>query len=91
MERQDSPARWRDMPVQEISASSALERVAYNPAAGELSVWFTGGRRYIYAGVPAELYRALCAAESAGAFVNARIKGRFACRSDPRRRRYYED
>ena len=76
------------MPVQEMRASSAIERVAYNPATRELSIWFAGRHRYVYSDVPAELYHALCDAESAGSFVNAQVKGRFECRCDPPRRRY---
>jgi hypothetical protein len=79
------------MPVQEIRTSSAIDRVGYNPRTRDLSVWFKGGRRYIYAEVPAILYDELCAACSIGAFVNSAIKGRFACRSEPPRRRYGDD
>ena len=76
------------MPVQEMRSSSAIERVGYNPAPRDLSIWFSGGRRYIYADVPIELYRSLCEAPSAGRFVNGEVKGRFECRCDPPRRRY---
>ncbi|MFA9200715.1 MAG: KTSC domain-containing protein [Cypionkella sp.] len=76
------------MPVREIRTSSAIERVAYSADKRELSVWFAGGRRYIYAGVPREIYDGLCAAPSAGRFVNERVKGRFPCRCEPPRRRY---
>jgi hypothetical protein len=58
------------MPVQEMRRSSAIERVAYSEAARELSIWFAGGRRYIYSDVPSWVYRELCAARSAGQFVN---------------------
>lgn len=78
------------MPVQEMQKSSAIERVGYNTATGELSIWFTGGRRYIYSGVPADLYRELCEARSAGQFVNAVVKGRYPCRCEPPRRRYFD-
>ena len=76
------------MPVQEMRASSAIERVAYNPATRDLSIWFSGRRRYIYSDVPPEVYRSLCEAQSAGRYVNAEVKGRFECRCDPPRRRY---
>ena len=76
------------MPVQEMRASSAIELVGYNPITRELSIWFAGHRRYIYSDVPAEIYHALCDAGSAGGFINAEVKGRFACRCDPPRRRY---
>jgi hypothetical protein len=77
------------MPVQQIRNSSAIERVGYNDDKRELGVWFAGGRRYIYSGVPREVYNALCAAPSAGRFVNTAIKGRFPCRCEPPRRRYF--
>lgn len=76
------------MPVREMKASSAIERVGYNPDTRDLSIWFKGRRRYIYADVPADVYRSLCEAQSAGQFVNQAVKGRFACRPDPPRRRY---
>jgi hypothetical protein len=76
------------MPVQEMRASAAIQRVAYNSATRDLSVWFNGRRRYIYSDVPPDLYRSLCEASSAGRFVNAMIKGRFECRCDPPRRCY---
>ena len=47
-----------------------------------------GRRRYIYSGVPADVYHALCDAESAGRFINGSVKGRYECRCDPPRRRY---
>jgi hypothetical protein len=78
------------MPVQELHRSSAIERVAYNGATCELSIWFSGGRRYIYSDVEPEVYRALCEARSAGQYVNSAVKGRYACRCEPPRRRYFD-
>lgn len=77
------------MPVQEMRRSSAIERVAYNRETRDLSVWFGGNRRYIYADVPPDIYGSLCTAPSAGRFVNAAIKGRYKCRPDPPRPRYF--
>lgn len=79
------------MPVQEMRRSSAIERVAYSETARELSIWFAGGRRYIYADVPPWVYRELCAARSAGQFVNQTVKGRYPCRCEPPRRRYFDE
>lgn len=90
MEHQDSRRLPGIMPVQELRKSSAIERVAYNPVTRELSIWFSGARRYIYSDVPSDLYEALCEAGSAGGFVNDRVKGRYACRCDPPRWRYYD-
>ena len=76
------------MPFREMRASSAIERVGYNPVTHELSIWFAGRRRYIYSDVPAEVYHALSHAESAGSYVSRAVKGRYPCRCDPPRRRY---
>jgi hypothetical protein len=76
------------MRAQRIQGSSAIDRVAYDQATNALSIWFKGGRRYIYSLVPKSLYDELCRASSAGAFVNACIKGRFPCRAEPPRRVY---
>lgn len=73
------------MPVKEITTSSAIERVGYNAEARRLSIWFKGGRRYVYAEVPHEVYDELCAASSAGRFVCERVKGWFE-RTDPKPR-----
>lgn len=80
--------RCQGMPVQEIRSSSAIERVAYDEVTRNLSVWFKGGRRYIYADVPAHLYEALTSATSLGAFVNSWVKGIFSCRREPAQRVY---
>lgn len=76
------------MAVQELRKSSAIEQVAYSDSARTLSVWFNGGRLYVYADVPRAIYDELCAAPSAGRFVNQRIKGRFRCHSLPPRNRF---
>ena len=78
------------MPVQEMRRSSAIQRVGYNPATRELSIWFSGGRRYVYSAVPSLVYHELCEAPSAGQFVNDRVKGRYPCRCEPPRRRYFD-
>jgi hypothetical protein len=59
------------------TASSAIARIDYNATARELHVTFTSGRRYSYAGVPAEVYFQFCRAASKGAFFNAMIKDRY--------------
>jgi hypothetical protein len=67
------------MPVQELPRSSAIERVGYNDQTRRLSIWFKGGRRYVYADVPREVYDELCNAGSAGRAVNDLVKGRYSC------------
>jgi hypothetical protein len=78
------------MPVQQFTSSSAIERVAYNPGANRLSIWFKGGRRYVYADVPRTVYDELCQASSAGRYVCERVKGKFA-RIEPKARFVFDD
>jgi hypothetical protein len=69
-------------------ASSAIDRAIYDPDKLRLDIRFSGGDRYSYFDVPAEVYDALCAAESAGEFVNRFIKPHFRCEIEPGRRRF---
>ena len=69
-------------------ASSMIERICYDDDEGSLSIRFRETGRYLYHGVPAELYEGLKAAPSAGRYFNERIKGRFRCEFDPDRRRF---
>ena len=55
--------------------SSSLASVGYDPASHTLEVEFQGGRVYRYFGVPPARYRDLLRADSAGRFLNTRIKG----------------
>jgi hypothetical protein len=65
----------------EVSMSSVIRHIHYRPEVEELSLWFVpDGKRYIYAGVPEALYKALCAAPSQGAFFNRFIRDRFPYR-----------
>jgi hypothetical protein len=66
--------------------SSMIDRAAFDEGSQELTLCFKAGRNYIYSGVPRAVFDALKSAASAGAYFNACIKGRFACRPDPPRR-----
>lgn len=68
--------------------STAVERARYDPDARLLDLWYAGGDRYSYFGVPAAVHDALLEAPSAGAFVNRRIKPFYRCEIEPRRRRF---
>ena len=57
--------------------STVIRSFAYRPDVRELEVLFTTGRRYVYAGVPAEAYEALRGAFAKGRHFNARIRGRY--------------
>ena len=71
--------------------SSAVDRVEYDDASGTLSIWYSGGHRYNYFEVPRDVYEALLAAPSVGAYVNAEIKPRFRFEIEERRRRFRPD
>jgi len=61
--------------------SEALIVVHYNENARELSATFRPkARTYVYRDVPREVYDALLAAESRGAFFNAHIRDHYAFR-----------
>ena len=68
--------------------SKAIDRATYDPDRRTLDIWYSGGDRYCYFDVPPETYVLLCAADSAGEFVNRRIKPRFRYEIEPRRRRF---
>lgn len=57
--------------------SSAVASVGYDARRRVLEVEYQGGGTYAYLGVPPRRYAALLAASSKGAFVNARVKGRY--------------
>jgi hypothetical protein len=69
-------------------ASSAIERAVHDPETQRLDIRFAGGDRYSYFDVPDEVFDALCAAESAGEFVNRVVKPNFRCEIEERRRRF---
>jgi hypothetical protein len=69
-------------------ASSAIDRATYDPDRRILDLWYAGGDRYSYFNVPLDIYERLCAAPSAGEFVNRCIKPVFRGEIEPRRRRY---
>lgn len=61
--------------------STAIRSIFYVPAKRELWVTFVSGRRYVYAGVPSELFDAFKAAPSRGTFFNHEIRDRYAFRA----------
>ena len=68
--------------------SSLISRILWDDDTQALSIWFRDRGRYVYEGVPRAIYDALGHATSAGRFFNEHIKGRYACRPDPARRRH---
>jgi hypothetical protein len=54
--------------------SSAITEVVHDPATSSLAIRFASGEAYAYRGVSAEVYAALLAAPSKGAFFQAHIR-----------------
>jgi lysyl-tRNA synthetase class 2 len=57
--------------------SSVIRRFAYCHDSEQLWVEFTTGRRYVYAGVPAEVADAFRGAFAKGVYFNSRIRDHF--------------
>ena len=74
--------------VHGFPASTAIDRVRYDPATQTLDLWYAGGERYSYFDVPQRVYEQLIAAPSAGAFVNERIKPCYRYEIEARRKRF---
>lgn len=61
-----------DLPDMEPVESSSLRMIGYKPGPRELYVEFVESGRYVYFGVPEELFEGLRAAASKGAYLTAR-------------------
>jgi hypothetical protein len=57
--------------------STVIRQIGYEPDQRQLIIVFQSGRRYAYYDVPREIYSALRAASSRGAYFNERIRDRF--------------
>lgn len=57
--------------------STVIRHYVYDPEQALLTVTFVTGRRYVYAGVPAEVYAAMRRATSKGGFFNHRIRDHY--------------
>lgn len=68
--------------------SSAIDRVEYSDESGTLDIWYSGGDRYSYFDVPRDVYEALLAASSVGAFVNSEVKPHYRFEIEEGRRRF---
>jgi hypothetical protein len=58
--------------------SSVVRRYAYRPEFAALDVEFVSGRVYRYLAVPADIEQEMRAWRSKGAFLNRKVRGRFA-------------
>ena len=59
--------------------SSLIRTAHYWPDHKALELCLTGGRRYLYLGVPADIAEGFAAAQSKGTYFNQAIRGRFDC------------
>jgi len=57
--------------------STTLAAAAYDDRRHQLQLDFRDGSRYLYAGVPPDLYGDLLSATSKGSFFNRHIRGHF--------------
>lgn len=64
-------------PLIPVTGSSQITAYAYNPGTQALTVAFTGGGTYVYAGVPAEVADAFATAESHGKAFGSLIRGKY--------------
>jgi|APGre2960657404_1045060.scaffolds.fasta_scaffold233870_1 hypothetical protein len=67
-----------DIPLIEVK-SSVLLAVGYEQISETLRVVFNSGSEYRYTGVPIQVYRNLCNAESIGQEFNRTIRNRYEC------------
>ncbi|MFL5295434.1 MAG: KTSC domain-containing protein [Phenylobacterium sp.] len=57
--------------------SAAISEIDYDEGRAKLLVRFTSGERYVYVGVPGEVHRSFCEADSKGRFFQAQIRDRY--------------
>ena len=57
--------------------SKAIREIDYDAERAKLVVRFTSGERYVYVGVPGEVHRSFCEAESKGRFFQLKIRDRY--------------
>jgi hypothetical protein len=67
-----------DIPLIEVE-SSVLMAVGYEQISETLRVVFISGSEYRYTGVPIQVYRNLCNAESIGREFNRTIRNQYDC------------
>ena len=57
--------------------SAAIRDIDYDAERAKLVVCFASGERYVYVGVPGEVHRSFCEADSKGRFFQSRIRDRY--------------
>lgn len=61
----------------EITRSGMITKIAYDESEKLLTLTFASGGAYGYKDMPKEVFDALLAAESAGKYFHANIKGKY--------------
>ena len=67
-----------DIPLVEVQSTVFLA-IGYEQISETLRVVFNSGAEYRYTGVPIQVYRNLCNAESMGREFNRTIRNRYEC------------
>jgi KTSC domain len=70
-------AQQEPLPKMQPVKSSHIAQAGHDPVTQRLMIAFHNGDVYQYRGVGTGTYQSLLAAQSAGRFFNARIKGRY--------------
>jgi hypothetical protein len=65
------------LPKMQAVKSSHIQAAGHDPLTQHLTIAFHNGDLYQYRGVGTGTYQSMLAAQSAGRFFNARIKGRY--------------
>ncbi len=60
--------------------SSNIEAIGYDSDQRDLYVQFHGGRIYVYADVPEQIYQELLQADSKGSYLNRELKPNYSYR-----------
>jgi lysyl-tRNA synthetase class 2 len=59
------------------ATSTAIREIDYDAQRAKLVVRFASGERYVYVGVPGEVHRSFCDADSKARFFQRQIRGRY--------------
>lgn len=73
------PADLASFSCESVARSNVIQRICFSPTKAEMIISLNG-TYYAYCGIPAATVDALKAANSAGRFYNAQVKGRYGCR-----------
>ena len=60
-----------------IQNSSNVEEIEYDYETNHMWVTYKGGRKYVYHGVPADIFHQIPTVESVGKFLNENVKTKY--------------